>query len=89
MGICYFELARTDSIHSGAFLDLAITEMRKTLESAPKHQPAAFNLGIVYLTAGNLEESTRWFKQAVALDSTSSLGQRARQMLEQHRTISQ
>jgi len=89
LGICYFELARTDSIHGAAFLDRAIKEMRAAIEGTPDHQPAAFNLGIVYLTAGNLEESTRWFERAVALDSSSALGRRAGQMLQQHREISQ
>jgi tetratricopeptide (TPR) repeat protein len=89
LGICYFELARTDSTHSGAFLDLAIKEMTTAFEGTQQHQPAAFNLGIVYLTAGNLEESTRWFERAAALDSSSALGRRSRQLLEQHRMMSQ
>jgi len=89
LGICYFELARTDSVHSEAFLELAIKEMTAAFQGKKDHQPAAFNLGIVYLTAGNLEESNRWFERAAMLDSTTALGRRARQMLEQHRMISQ
>jgi len=89
MGICYFELARTDSVHGGAFYDLAISEMTSAFERMPTHQSAAFNLGIVYLTGGNLEQSNKWFERAAALDSSSSLGRRAKQMLAQHRMITE
>jgi uncharacterized protein (TIGR02996 family) len=89
LGICYFELARTDSVHGGSFYDLAISEMTSAFDRVPTHQPAAFNLGIVYLTGGNLEQSNMWFERAAALDSSSSLGRRAMQILEQHRMITE
>ena len=84
LGICYFELARADTVHGGALYEAAIREMEAAFERDSTHQHAAFNLGVVHLSFGNLEESTRWFRQAVELDGSSDLGVRARHLLEQH-----
>lgn len=84
LGICYYELARLDTAHADHLLSLALTEMSTAYEANPSHQPAAFNLGIVNLFAGNVEESNRWFKKAVELNAESELGRRARNLLDQH-----
>jgi len=84
MGICYFELARADTIHGGGFYEAAIKEMETVFEQHPHHQHAAFNLGIVYLSFGDLDASNRWFQRAVEVDESSDLGLRAKRLLEQH-----
>ncbi|MBI4536262.1 MAG: zinc ribbon domain-containing protein [Ignavibacteriae bacterium] len=84
LGICYFELARFDSANAGRLLGMAVSEMEATFKNHPKHQAAAFNLGIVNLYSGKLEDSNRWFRKAIDLDPNSNLGKRAKQILEQH-----
>ncbi len=84
LGICYFELARADTIHGGAFYEAAIQEMETVFKQHPTHQHAAFNLGIVHLAFGDLKQSSRWFRQAVEVDASSDLGVRAKHLLEQH-----
>jgi len=84
LGVCYYELARFDTAHAGHLFSMAVTEMRTAFDSNPDHQPAAFNLGIVNLTAGATEESNIWFKKAVEINPGSDLGKRAKNMLEQH-----
>jgi tetratricopeptide (TPR) repeat protein len=84
MGICYFELARIDTNNTASLFAQAAREMETALKSNPTHQPAAFNLGIVKLNAGNLEEANRWFAKAKEIDPNSDLGKRAQQMIEQH-----
>jgi tetratricopeptide (TPR) repeat protein len=84
MGICYFELAQQSPSKAGEFFNKAVIEMEAALKKSPKHQSATFNLGIVNLQMGNIEESNTWFERTAAIDSTSPLGQRARRILEQH-----
>jgi tetratricopeptide (TPR) repeat protein len=84
MGICYFELTKVDTANAGANFARSIEAMKAALKSNPRHQPAAFNLGIVTLNMGELEESTRWFKKAVEFDPNSDLGKKAQQIVEQH-----
>ena len=84
LGICYFELARTDTMNTLRFISLAINEMETVHKANPKHQAAAFNLGIVNLSSGSMEKSNEWFKKALEIDHRSNLGQRAQSLLEQH-----
>lgn len=84
LGICYFDLARHDSTEAHTLLQRAITEMKSVAQKNPKHQAAAFNLGIVMLNAGNTAESGEWFRRAAAIDPGSNLGQRAGRLLEEH-----
>lgn len=84
MGVCLFELGRVDSAGGAALMQTAVKEMELAFKKRPDHQPAAFNLGIVTLTMGDLETSNRWLKRAVELDPSSELGQRAKRILEQH-----
>jgi tetratricopeptide (TPR) repeat protein len=84
MGICYFELARTDSVHGATFYAAAIQEMETAFEQHPHHQHAAFNLAIVHLHFGTLDESNRWLRRAIEVDESSDLGVRAKGLLEQH-----
>jgi tetratricopeptide (TPR) repeat protein len=88
MGVCYYELGRADTSGGVTMLRTAVQEMELALKYRPDHQPAAFNLGIVHLTMGELETSNRWFLRAVELNPSSELGVRAKRILEQH-TITQ
>jgi len=84
LGICYFDLSKGDGRDSPQLLQMAIHEMETVYNKNPNHQPAAYNLGIVNLSAGNASESNVWFRRAIAINPDSDLGQRARKLLEQH-----
>ncbi|MBI5464666.1 MAG: tetratricopeptide repeat protein [Ignavibacteriales bacterium] len=75
LGICYKELGNTGE---------ARNQMQQALKFEPKHLFAHFNLGIVALTEGNLQESNAWFKKTVEIDPNSETGQRAKQLISQH-----
>jgi len=84
LGICYDQMGMIDSLRSEQYFALAINEMETALKGNPSHQPAAFNLGIVNLHKGSLEESNKWLKKAAAMNKNSDLGMRAQQILQQH-----
>lgn len=84
LGICYYQRALADSANSRELFTLATKEMTTAFGSSPTHQPAAYNLGIVYLHLGNLDEADTWFKKALELDKDSDLGKKAAMMLEKH-----
>jgi tetratricopeptide (TPR) repeat protein len=75
MAICYFESGNAP---------IALAELQKALEYSPKHQPAMFNLGIVYLNQEKVKESNDWFTRCAAVDPTTPLAARAKQLLSQH-----
>jgi len=75
MGICYYNLN---------YYNTAIKEMETAIKYQPKHQIAYLNLGIVNLTAKNLEASREWFKKTVELDPNSEAGKRAQELLHSH-----
>ena len=60
MGVCYFNLQDYAN---------AIAEMETALKYIPNHQIAHLNLGVVNLSAGNLEKSKEWLKKAVRFKS--------------------
>lgn len=84
LGICYFELGKLDTTRTAALFRQAIDEMEGVMRSHPTHQAGAFNLGIVYLYAGDIKQSSTWFKKAIELNAESDLGKRAKAILEQH-----
>jgi len=84
LGICYDQMGLADSLHAETYYALAIQEMETALKGSPSHQPAAFNLGIVNLHRGKLDESNKWLKKAATIDAKSDLGMRAQQILQQH-----
>jgi len=75
MGICYYNLADYTS---------AISEMEKAIEYQPDHQIAHLNLGIVNLTAGNLDKSKAWFNKTIAINPETEIGKRAQELLNSH-----
>jgi tetratricopeptide (TPR) repeat protein len=84
LGICYFELGRSDSTQSPKLFQAAVREMKTAIASAPTHQPAAFNLGVVSLFMGDTDEATKWFRKTIDLGPDTELGRRAKNLLEQH-----
>lgn len=75
MAICYYNLNDYNT---------AIKEMETAIKYQPKHQIAYLNLGIVNLTAKNLEASREWFQKTVELDPNSEAGKRAQELLHSH-----
>lgn len=75
MGVCYFNLQDYPN---------AIKEMETALTYVPNHQIAHLNLGVVNLSAGNIEKSKEWLKKAYDLNPTSDVGKRAEQLLNNH-----
>ena len=75
MGVCYFNLKDYPN---------AIKEMETALKHVPNHQIAHLNLGVVNLSAGNIEKSKEWLKKAYDLNPTSEVGKKAEQLLNNH-----
>lgn len=75
MGICFYNLGDNTS---------AINEMERALKYQPKHQIACLNLGIVNLTAQNIEVSKEWFRKTLELNPESDAGKRAQELLNSH-----
>ncbi len=75
MGVCYFNLQDFPN---------AIKEMETALKYVPNHQIAHLNLGVVNLSAGNLEKSKEWLKKAYELNPNNEIGQKANQLLNNH-----
>jgi hypothetical protein len=88
MGICYFQMAQVDTANMMDLLESAAREMLTASRGSPSHQPSAFNLGVVYLHMGKMEESNAWFKKAVEINKNSDLGTRAQAILSQHSGVS-
>lgn len=84
LGTCFYEMALVDSARSGALLGRAAEEMKAVAAKNPAHQPASYNLGIVHLAMGKLEEAGGWFRKARGIDKNSALGKKAQMLLEQH-----
>ncbi len=77
-GVTLFESGHTEE---------AIAQINQGLKLDPKHQIGYFNLGIVYLNAGDFEKANSAFRKCVSLDSNSDLGKKAEQALEQHANL--
>ncbi len=76
MGICLHELGRSEE---------AVAEMKKALKEDPRHIQAHFNMGIIHLSMQDLQESNVWFKKTVELAPGTEIGNRAQQLLSQHK----
>ena len=75
MAICFYNMGDNTT---------AINEMETALKYQPKHQIAHLNLGIVNLTAKNIEASKEWFRKTAELDPNSEAGKRAQELLTSH-----
>jgi tetratricopeptide (TPR) repeat protein len=65
----------------------AIDQLNEAIKMNPKHQKAYFNLGIVYLNAGEVDKSNEALKKCVSIDPNSGVGKQAQQILQQHANI--
>ncbi len=84
MGSCFYQMALLDTANAAQYFARALAEMGRAHRDDPSHQPAVFNMGVVNLQMGNLDESNRWFREAVKINPNSDLGKRAQQMITQH-----
>lgn len=84
LGVSYFELSLTDSVHGFELGQAAIASIEKALTFAPRHQAALLNLGIISLQFGDLKKSREWLKKCAAIDTTTDPGKKAQQLLNQH-----
>ena len=84
MGSCLYQMGLLDTANAGTYFARALSEMNRAHVDNPTHQPAVFNMGVVNLQMGNLDESNRWFREAVKIDPNSGLGKRAQQLIDQH-----
>ena len=75
MGICFYNVNDLGS---------AIAEMETALQYQPNHQLGHLNLGIVNLTAGNVDVSKEWFRKTIEIDPNSQAGIRAQELLQSH-----
>ncbi len=64
--------------------DKAIAEIKSAIKQNPKHQAAYFNLGIVYLSLGNMEEGAANLRKCIEIDSTSRAGRQASMLMTNH-----
>jgi Tfp pilus assembly protein PilF len=82
--------ARVDygvTLFEGGHTQDAIAQLTQALKMNPKHQIGYFNLGIVYLNAGEFDKANAAFKKCVSIDPNSDIGKKAEQTLEQHANI--
>jgi tetratricopeptide (TPR) repeat protein len=86
LGTSHFELSVSDSAGQEEHLRVAEESFLKALEYAPKHPLAHFNLGIINLRQGRVEEARKWLEKCAELAPDSEAGRRARQLVDQHIT---
>jgi tetratricopeptide (TPR) repeat protein len=84
LGICYFQLSAEDTLEKVTLLKKAIDEMELALKYAPNHQMGHFNLGIVNLQSGDINEAVVYFKKCISLNPKSPIAQKAQNILDQH-----
>lgn len=84
LGVSYYQMAFEDTLKRKEYFDTAISTMQEALKYSPKHVLGHFNLGIVNWQNGNSEKATFWFNKCIALDSSSSVAQKAKEILQQH-----
>ncbi len=75
------------TLYEGGHTQDAIEQLTQVIKADPKHQKAYFNLGIVYLNAGDINKSNDALKKCVQIDRQSDVGKQAEQILEQHANI--
>ncbi|MBR9977640.1 MAG: tetratricopeptide repeat protein [Bacteroidetes bacterium] len=75
LGICYFEKQNFAA---------AIKEMERAVGQHPDHQLGTYNLGIVNLNAGNMDEARKWFTKARDMNPATPHAQNADRILNEH-----
>lgn len=84
LGVSYYQMAFEDTLKRKEYFETAINTMQEALKYSPEHVLGHFNLGIVNWQNGNSEKAAYWFNKCIALDSTSSVAQKAAEILQQH-----
>jgi predicted amidophosphoribosyltransferase len=84
LGVSYFESSFSDSTRAQDDLLEAKRQMERALEYNPRHQLAAFNLGIINFHLGEVDVANQWLEKCAALDSTTEVGRKSKQFLTQH-----
>lgn len=84
LGVSYYQLAFEDTLKRKVYFDTAISTMQEALKYSPKHILGHFNLGIVNWQNGNPDKAAFWFNKCIALDPTSEVAQKAKQILQEH-----
>jgi cytochrome c-type biogenesis protein CcmH/NrfG len=77
--------ARTDmanSIANTGNIPEAMTELRHVIEHNPKHQNAAFNLSMMYVSQRNRDSAVYWMERVYTIDSTTHQGKTAAEILQ-------
>ena len=87
LGTSYFELSFQDTARKSECLGAAKEAMEKALSVAPQHQMALFNLGIIHFHTGEFDRALESFRKCVTVDSTSDVGRKALQFINQHSSI--
>ncbi len=80
----YFELSFEDTTRRKECLAAAEEEVERALTYSPNHQLALFNLGIILFHTGEVDEALASFRKCVTVDSTSEVGRKALQFVNQH-----
>lgn len=75
MGTCYFNLKKFEQADS---------IMRTALKLAPDHPIGLYNLGIVNLSKGDVNESKKWFERVIKVHPNSKQAEQAKKILESH-----
>lgn len=84
LGTSYFQMSFTDTARSRELIASAEACFLKTLESAPRHQLAHFNIGILHLHRGDMAGAREWFRKSIEIDPSTEAARRATQLLEPH-----
>lgn len=77
--------ARTDmaySIYRSGDVEGAINELKDVIAGNPRHQTAALNLSMMYIEKGDRDSMMVWMDRVVEIDSTSTQGKRALDILK-------
>jgi cytochrome c-type biogenesis protein CcmH/NrfG len=77
-GTCLHELKRSEE---------AITVVKQALKIEPNHLQANYNLGVINLQLGNVQEANKYFSKVVSIAPTSEMGMRAQQLLAPHANL--
>ena len=75
LGICFFESGQQDR---------AIETVQHVIRDFPEHQLAVFNLGIIYLNLGDVENANSHFERAYEINPNNPTGERARRIIDEH-----
>jgi tetratricopeptide (TPR) repeat protein len=87
LGTSYFELSFEDTTKKRECIAAAKDEVERALSYAPNHQLALFNLGIILLHTGDVDKALASFRKCATVDSTSDVGRKALQFVNQHSSM--